>query len=88
MKLGAVIFGISVLFCVVMGIGMAASILSSQNISDTYGNAPSEQSNSSQALVTNVTSIGQSAGTGLFFVFAMLGIFAAITFLMVYGKYK
>ena len=88
MKLGAVIFGVAVLFCVIVGIGMAVSLLSADKITDTYGNAPSETINSSVALVTNVTSVGQSAGTGLFFVFAMLGVFAAITFLIVYGKYK
>jgi len=88
MKLGGVIFGVAVAFLVIVGVGMAIAILSSNTISDTYGNAPNEQVNTSVGLVTNTTAIGQSAGTGLFMIFALLLVFAAISFLMVYGKYK
>ena len=88
MKLGAVIFATGVMFCIIIGIMMAASILSSQTIGDTYGNQPSEQINTSQALVGNITAIGTTAGSGLLFFFAAILVIGAIAFLMVYGKYK
>jgi len=88
MKLGAVIFATGVMFCIIIGIMMAASILSSQTISDTYGNQPSEQINTSQVLIGNVTAIGTTAGSGLLFLFAANLVIGAIAFLIVYGKYK
>ena len=88
MTVSKLIFAMAIVFVMVVGIGFAIVNLSSVTITDTYGSAPSSTVNDTTAMLTNVTAVGQSAGTGLLLVMACLLVMAVIALLIVYGRSK
>ena len=86
MTVSKLIFAMAIVFVMVVGIGFAIVNLSSVTITDTYGSAPSSTVNDTTAMLTNVTAVGQSAGTGLLLVMACLLVMTAIGLLIVYGR--
>ena len=86
MKIGAILFGIVIIFLMIAGLGFAVANLSATQITDTYGSAPSAAVNDTSALLANVSSAGQAGGTGLLLVVVCIGLIIGVGLLIVYAR--
>jgi type IV secretory pathway VirB2 component (pilin) len=85
MNLGTIIFGF-VAMALVAGAVVFMAATTSTPISDTYGGTYGESANTTNGMLSNVTSVG-SASTGYaVLIIAALGMCAGIGMLYLYGK--
>ena len=69
-----------------MVVGLMYVAAGTQPLTDSYGSAATEATNSTGTLLTNISNVGVSAGAGLLLLFACLGVLAGIGLVRAYAR--
>ena len=87
MRISIILFGVVIAFLMVAGLVYAAYYLPTTSTpTDSYMTAPTEATNSSTVLLTDISNVGVSAGAGLVLLFSCLAVLAGIGLVRAYAR--